>query len=60
MNPQVVDFAIIHQIYPHHGFPWVFSHTHCHQMITQQRPKGPEGLSEVTHESRFLSQPMPA
>ena len=27
-----------------HGPPWVYSHSHCHQMITQQRPKGPGGV----------------
>ena len=33
---------------------WPFSksaYTHCHQMITQQQPKDPYGLEEVTEES---------
>ena len=40
MDPQVADFAIIHQIHQHHGSPWVYICFHCHQMITQQQPKG--------------------
>ena len=28
----------------------------CHQMITQQQPKGPQWLSEVAAKSRFFGQ----
>ena len=31
-----------------HGSPWVYTYSHCHQMITQQQPKGPRELVEVT------------
>ena len=34
-----------------HGSPGVYTHSRCHQMITQQQPKGPRGLLEVTQES---------
>ena len=27
-----------------HGPPCVYTCAHCHQMITQQRPKGPQGV----------------
>ena len=30
------------------------TYSHCHQMITQQWPKGPWGSSEVTQKSRFF------
>ena len=43
-----------------HGSPWVYTYCYCHQMITQQRLKGPWGLLEVTQKSRFCSHPMPA
>ena len=35
-------------------------YSHCHQMVTQQQPKGPQGLLEVSLKSQFISQPMPA
>ena len=34
------------------------TYSHCHQMITQQWPKGPEGLLEVSPKLRFFSQLM--
>ena len=34
MNLQVADFAIIHQIFEHHGSPCVYTYSHCQQMIT--------------------------
>ena len=40
-----------------HSSPWVYTHSHCHQMIIQQRPKGPRGLSEVSQKLRLFSQP---
>ena len=33
-------------------------YSYCHQMITQQQPKGPQGFWEVTQELRFSSQPV--
>ena len=49
----------MHQIHEHYGSPWVYMSSHCHQkMITQQNLKGP--MSEVTKESSFFSQFMPA
>ena len=39
-----------------HGIPWVSTYSYCHQMITQQQPKGPERLLEVTRKLRFFSQ----
>ena len=33
-----------------HGSPWIYTHSHCHQLITQQQPKGPRGSLEVTPE----------
>ena len=41
-----------------HGSPWVYTHTHCHQMITKQWHKGPCRSSKVTQKLRFSSQPM--
>ena len=38
----------------------LYMHSHCHQMITQQQPKGPQGPSEVTLKLIFFSQPNPA
>ena len=35
-------------------------YTHCQRMITQQRPMGPRGLSELTQKSPFFSQPITA
>ena len=35
-NIQVAEFAIIHHFYQHHGSPWLYTYSHCHQMITQQ------------------------
>ena len=41
-----------------HGSPWVYTHSHCHQMITQAWPKGPRGLSEVSQKPEFSNGPM--
>ena len=41
-----------------HGSPWVYMYSHCHQMITQERPKGSQGSSGVTLKSQLFSQPM--
>ena len=41
-----------------HGSPWLYMYSHCHQMITQQRPKGPWGSSGVTLKLQFFSRPM--
>ena len=43
-----------------HGSPQLYTYSHCHQMITQQLPKGPQGSSRVTPKSPFFSQPMAA
>ena len=43
-----------------HGSPWLYMSSHCHQMITQRQPNGPQGLLRVTLKSRISSQPMPA
>ena len=40
-----------------HGSPWVYTYSHCHQMFTQHRPKGPGDLSEVTEKSQFPANP---
>ena len=40
-----------------HEPPWVSMHSPCHQMITQQWPKGAHGLLEVTPKVRIFSQP---
>ena len=37
-----------------HGSPSVYTYSHCHQMITQQRPKGPWRLWVVTTNWRFF------
>ena len=34
-----------------HGSTWVYTYSQCHQMITQEWPKGPQGLSRVTLKS---------
>ena len=41
-----------------HGSPWVEMHSSCHQMITQQQPKGPRQLLGVTEKSQFLGRPI--
>ena len=41
-----------------HGSPWLYTYSHCHQMITQKRPKHPWGLSKVTLKSQFFNLPM--
>ena len=33
---------------------------HCHQMIIQQQPEGPQGVSGVSPKLPFVSQPKPA
>ena len=40
-----------------HGSPWVYMYSHCHPMITQQRPKGPRGWLRVPQVLQLLSQP---
>ena len=35
-------------------------YSHCHHIITQLLPEGPQGLSGVTLKLRFFSQPMEA
>ena len=52
-NPQAAEGAIIHLIHQNHDSPWVYTYSHCHQMITQQQPKGLRGLPEVTQNSDF-------
>ena len=55
MNLQVADFAIIHQIHQHRRSVWVYAFSHCHQMITQQQPKGSQGLAEVNQDHPCLA-----
>ena len=41
-----------------HSSPWLYTYSNCHQMITQQRPKG-IGVVEGSPKMRFFGQPIP-
>ena len=43
-----------------HSSPWLYTYSHCHQMVTKQRPKGHRVSSRVTPKLRSFSHPMVA